>query len=212
MSISPNPSWRRRPRARPGLPGIRLLRQAGFNLIELVLFMVVVGVGVGGLLGVMNNRYGALGSDALLQKQALAVAESLLSEIQRQPFSYCDPDDPNALTASSAAGCSPGQSQDTLAGPVPAAESRDGGSGSYYDNVTDYARSPALTLTDVTDANNPPSVTMDGYTATVALSWADSAFGFANGSHTALRIDVRVVNGPADVALTGYRIRYAPQL
>lgn len=186
--------------------------QAGFNLIELVMFMVVIGVGVSGLLGVMSNRFSALGSDALLQKQALAVAESLLAEIERLPFSYCDPDDANALTAASPAGCSAGQSQDTLAGPVPAAESRDGASGAYFDNVTDYARTGGLALSDVSDPNNPPSVTLNGYNAVITLSWADAAFGFASGSHNALRIDVRVVNGPADVTLSGYRLRYAPQL
>lgn len=187
--------------------------QAGFNLIEVVLFMIVMSIGVAGLLGVMNSSASTSGVDSLLQKQALSIAESLLAEVERQPFSYCDPDDPNALTAKNpATDCSSGMSQDSLAGPVPATESRDGSSGSYYDNVTDYARASPLTLTNVTDPNNPATVTMTGYTATITLSWADAAFGFAAGSHNAVRIDVDVRNGPANVTLTGYRIRYAPQL
>lgn len=186
-------------------------RQCGFNLIEVVLFMIVVGTGVAGLLGVMNTSV-RNSVDPLLQKQALSIAESLLAEIQRQPFSYCDPDDVNALTAAASADCSAGMSQDTLSGPVPAGESRDGSSGSFYDNVTDYARPGGLVLTDVTDANNPPAVTMTGYTATITLSWADAVFGFAAGSHNAVQIDVDVRNGPANVSLRGYRIRYAPQL
>lgn len=186
-------------------------RQHGFNLIELILFMLIVSVGVVGLLGTMNSA--VINSvDPMLQKQALSIAESLLLEIERQPFSYCDPEDANAATATSAAGCSAGLSQDTLSGPIPATESRDGSSGSYYDNVTDYARSPALVLNNVSDANNPPIATMTGYTATVTMSWADSTFGFSNGSHNAIKILVNVQSGPANVSLTGYRIRYAPQL
>lgn len=186
-------------------------RQRGFNLIELVLFMLIIGIGVVGMLGAMNNA--VRGSvDPLIQKQALAIAESLLAEIQKQPFSWCDADDPNALSATSGAGCTSGMSQDTLNGPVPASESRDGSSGTYYDNVTDYARSGGLVLNNVTDANNPPIATMTGYNATITMAWADSTFGFAAGAHNAIKITVNVRNGPAEATLNGYRIRYAPQL
>ncbi|MDD2884535.1 MAG: prepilin-type N-terminal cleavage/methylation domain-containing protein [Dechloromonas sp.] len=186
--------------------------QRGFSLIELILFIVIVSVGVLGLLGVMNLSASRQGADPLLQKQALAIAESLLAEIQRQPFSYCDPDDANATLAQSAAECTAGLSQDTLAGPIPAAESRNGASGSPYDHVTDYARNAGLILNDVSDAGNPPRLTMTGYQATIRLAWADTRFGLASGTHAALRIDVAVSNGPANVTLTGYRLRYAPQL
>lgn len=184
----------------------------GFSLIEQILFIVIISVGVLGLLGVMNLSANSQGADPLLQKQALAIAESLLAEIQRQPFSYCDPDDDNATQAQSPTDCTAGLSQDTLAGPTPAAESRNGASGSEYDNVTDYARSGGLTLTDVSDAGNPPLVIMAGYQANIQLAWADSSFGLSSGSHAAVRIDVTVSNGPANITLTGYRLRYAPQL
>jgi len=185
--------------------------QRGFSLIELIVFMLIVGTGVVGMIGTMDIA-ARTNVDPMLQKQALAIAESLLAEIQRQPFSYCDPDDSNALTATSSASCTSGMSQDTLSGPVPATESRDGSSGSYYDNVTDYARSTSLVLTNVTDASNPPIATMTGYTATITMAWADSIFGFTAGSHNAIKITVNVKNGPADATLNGYRIRYAPQL
>ncbi len=187
-------------------------RQHGFSLIEQILFIVIISVGVLGLLGVMSLSASRQGADPLLQKQALAIAESLLAEIQRQPFSYCDPDDANATLAQSASECSAGLSQDTLDGPVPATESRNGASGSSYDNVTDYARSGGLVLNDVSDAGNPARVTMTGYTATIRSTWADTTFGLASGSHAALRIEVSVSNGPANVTLSGYRLRYAPQL
>ena len=65
------------------------LGQAGLTLIELILFILVVGIGVSGVLSVMNIT-SQHSSDALVRKQALAVAESLLEEIQSHSFS--DPD------------------------------------------------------------------------------------------------------------------------
>ena len=43
--------------------------------------------------------------DPLVRKQALAIAASLMEEIQLKGFTYCDPDDPNVYTATSTAGC-----------------------------------------------------------------------------------------------------------
>ena len=54
--------------------------QAGVTLIELVLFIVVVGVAVTGILGVMSLT-ARNGADPQLRKQALAVAQGMLDEI-----------------------------------------------------------------------------------------------------------------------------------
>lgn len=55
-------------------------RQAGFSLIELIFFMVVVSVGLAGIVSVMNTTV-ASSVDALSRKQALVLADSLLEEI-----------------------------------------------------------------------------------------------------------------------------------
>ena len=62
-----------------------VLLQRGISLIELIVFMMIISVAVSGVLLVMNNvnRHSA---DALLHKQALASAESLLEEIELQAF------------------------------------------------------------------------------------------------------------------------------
>jgi MSHA pilin protein MshD len=59
--------------------------QRGISLIELIMFIVIVSVALAGILLVMNNvtRHSA---DTLVRKQALAVAESLLEEIELQDF------------------------------------------------------------------------------------------------------------------------------
>jgi len=64
-------------------------RQAGFTLVELVIFIVIVAVGVAGILLVMNTVV-ASSADPLVRKQALALAESILEEVLQKE--YADPD------------------------------------------------------------------------------------------------------------------------
>ena len=58
----------------------RILRQRGFTLIELIIFIVVVSAGLAGILSVMNTTIKA-SADPMVRKQMVAVAESLLEEI-----------------------------------------------------------------------------------------------------------------------------------
>ncbi len=60
--------------------------QGGASLVELIVFMVIVGVALAGVLSVMNLTT-AHSADAVVHKQALAVAESMLEEIGLQNFS-----------------------------------------------------------------------------------------------------------------------------
>lgn len=60
--------------------------QRGASLIELIMFVMIVSIALAGILLVMNKTTGH-SADALVRKQALAVAESLLEEIELQPFS-----------------------------------------------------------------------------------------------------------------------------
>jgi len=55
--------------------------QAGISLIELVMFIVIVSVGVVGILSVMNVTTKS-SADPMIRKQALAIAESVLEEIE----------------------------------------------------------------------------------------------------------------------------------
>lgn len=60
-----------------------LLRQRGVSLIELIMFIVIISTAVAGILLVMNQVIGH-SADPLIRKQALAIAESMLEEIQLQ--------------------------------------------------------------------------------------------------------------------------------
>lgn len=182
---------------------IRNLRRRGFTLIELVLFIAIVGAGVAGVL--LAYDYAVRGSaDPVVKKQALAIAESLLQEIQQMPFTYCDPDDPAVTTATSPAGCA-----------TPEALGPEAGETRYdpntpFDNVNDYH---LFSMNPIRDINNNVITGLDAYTASVNVTvLPDNTLpGIINGG--ALQITV-TVTGPANVTVTidGYRTRYAPNL
>lgn len=64
-------------------------RLAGFTLIELIMFIVIVGAGLAGVLTSLDVAVRSSG-DALAPKQALAIAEGVLEEITLK--AYSDPD------------------------------------------------------------------------------------------------------------------------
>src|SRR5215470_7774406 len=70
----------------------QLRKSAGLSLVELIVFIVVVGLAVAGVLGALSLATRA-SADPMIQKQALAIAEALLEEVELRPFTFCDPDD-----------------------------------------------------------------------------------------------------------------------
>ena len=63
--------------------------QSGLTLIELIVFIVVIGIGVTGILSVMNITVKS-SADPIVRKQALALADSIMEEILLK--AYDDPD------------------------------------------------------------------------------------------------------------------------
>ena len=183
-------------------------RERGVTLVELVVFIVLVGVAMAGVFAAFNTITAA-SSDPQVRKQALAIAESLMEEIELMPFTFCDPDDANAATATNsslgAGGCAT-LSEDTAIGPE-AGESRYNPS-QPYDNVSDYnsfAMSPGIQ-----DITNTTISGLGAYSATVTITQVGTAFGLADNTD-ALKISI-LVTGPAGVSITleGYRARYSP--
>lgn len=195
--------------------------QLGVTLVELVVFMVIVSVALVGVLKVLDitNR-GSV--DPLVRKQAISIAESLLLEIEQEPFTLCDPDDANAASAVTTADCTGGSafSQDkggaALTSPTPNTESRYSAT-SPFDNVADYG---GFTMPDANCAgicspgDNTPLTGLSAYRATVTITRVGGTSPFATFPLSAvLQITVHVT-GPAntDVTLNGYRFRYAPNI
>lgn len=70
------------------------LRQSGFTLIEVIIFIVVVSAGLAGIL-LVSNTVVAASADPMVRKQAISVAESMLEEILLKE--YTKPSDSTAV-------------------------------------------------------------------------------------------------------------------
>jgi MSHA pilin protein MshD len=176
-------------------------RARGLTLIEVVVFIAVLAIGITAIL-VLYNRVTEASVDPLVRKQAVALASSLLEEVQLKGFTFCDPDDASVYTATSAADCA----QVEGAGPE-AGETRTGAA--RFDNVNDY---DAVPLGVLQSADGTPIAGLAGYSASVAVQpIAANELGPAIPASEALRITV-TVSAPAgvNVSLQGYRVRYAP--
>jgi MSHA pilin protein MshD len=212
-------------------------RQAGLTLIELVIFMVIVGAAAAGVMGVLNMG-ASHSADPVRRKQALMVAEALMEEVLLARFTFCNPSDAGAADATSQAACT----TPLVIGTPPLGTARP------YGNVANYA-SGADTATrsfvdsasgiDV-DVNGRAlgvnqtggtigNVSLAGMISTVTLrylvadpdSTKDSRLGPSGRAIAsdpndirALRITLRTTYGTGAndfVELDAYRTRYAPK-
>ena len=184
-----------------------MLRQRGVTLIELVIFIMLVSIAFAALL-LAFNQFGGHSVDPLIRKQALAIAESLLDEVELMPFTICDPDDPAAATATVAANCtSPGTEESPLKSET--GESR-GNAATPFDNVSDY-NGPAgtgFTLAGITDIQGSAIPGLSGYSATITVA-LDNLGGISGENAVRITVTVTPPSGPS-VVLDGYRTRYAP--
>ena len=189
-------------------------RSRGVSLIEVVVFIVVLGIGISGVV-MLYGRLTTASVDPLVRKQALAIAVSLMEEIQLRGFTYCDPDDPNVATANgigATLGCTSAAyveniGPDTL--PASAVETRY--ADPRFDNVNDY-HGFAMAGANIRDVTNTPISGLGAYAASVNVANIGAGELPAVVSVAdALRITV-TVTGPTgvNVVLQGYRLRYAP--
>ncbi|WP_338761245.1 type II secretion system protein [Massilia sp. METH4] len=174
-------------------------RQRGLTMVELVMFIVIVGIAVVGVLSVisLNTRASA---DPIRQKQAMAIAESLVDEIRAARFSWCDAADPNYVTATSGADCANGEEKPGLDG---RAMQRP------FDNVNDYVTNWGVAAPYASDVIGTPFPA--GYAATVTIT--PTSIGPAASAVPAtesLRVVVTVAYGGEAVTLETYRTRHAP--
>jgi len=201
MCIAERQARRHRPRA-----------EHGISLVELIVFIVIVGIAVAGVVGALSMATRA-SADPMIQKQALAVAEALLEEVQLQPFTYCDPDDqPQAATAQSAADCTGGAggANDETRLPLgPEAGETRYSATTPYDNVSDYN---TFTMTGIKDITGWAIPGLENYTASVTVAIPTQPLAPVPGPDSLL-ITVTVTGPPGTnttVVLDGYRVRYAP--
>jgi MSHA pilin protein MshD len=187
--------------------------QRGISLIELIMFIMIVSVALAGILLVMNVTTKS-SADPLVHKQALAIAEAMLEEIELMPSTYCDPDDPAAAlpTTTSTAACAKVENigPEAAFGAQTSNETRYGPS--YFDNVNDYdgfTMAPGA-LRDITGTAVGPA----GYGVVVAIT--PSGMPAVGASAAIANTESLLVNvtvtGPDNlpVVLEGIRTRYSP--
>ena len=188
--------------ARAQKPALEPLnRQAGLSLVELIVFIVIVSVGVAGILSVFNLTT-QKSADPQVRRQMFAVAEALLEEVQYKPFTFCDPDDANAVAALGAASCTGGANGANDESKLPlgpeSLETR-----ATFDNVSDYN---GLSLSPASDING---TSISGYSAVISL--AQQQLEASIPVDASLRITITVTRGGESLSLSGYRLRYAPR-
>ena len=167
------------------------------TLIELIIFIVIVSVALVGILTVLNFT-ARTSADPMIRKQALAIAEAVLEEVMLQPFTWCDPDDANAATATGYAECSVAAAAQNNA-TAKVGESR--GTATPLDNVFDYnGETIKSSIAGGVNALYEANVTV----ASATLN------DIAVGTDAALLITVSVAAGSETIQLQGYRTRYSP--
>lgn len=194
-------------------------RARGLSLLEVVVFIVVLGVAFAGML-ILYNQVTRSSVDPIVRKQALAIAQSLLEEIELMPYTYCDPDDANVYTATSAAvgptGCAAAATVEGLG--TEGAETRYSNT-LRFDNVSDYQGfcmgpgTPVCADGLITTAAGTPIAQLADYRADVAIAQLTAAEAVpAMPLDAGLRITVTATHVPTAtaVSLIGYRFRYAP--
>jgi len=162
-------------------------RHHGFTLIEVIIFIVVVGAGLAGILSVMNTVVKS-SADPLIAKQTVAIAESMLEEILLKEF--CDPDTVDRTTTPPTCGAHTTEASRTL-----------------YDDVDDY--NGYTTTTGIVDLTGTAVAGLANYNITsVTVAVTTAAQSAALNAIGAKRVTVTVTGLQGPITLTGYRSNY----
>jgi MSHA pilin protein MshD len=168
---------------------------AGFTLIEMIIAIVIIGVGLAGVLTAfdVNVRNSA---DPLIRKQMLSIAEEMLEEIQLKPFS--DPQG-DAAPVNATANCN------VAAGTVIAGAVR-----TAFDDVRDYggfdAGHPGYATAGICDIDGTAIAGLGSYNVAVAITAQNLTDGTT--AVASLRIAVTVTHGAETLTHFGWRTDY----
>jgi len=165
------------------------LRQRGLSLLELIVFIVIVGAALAGVLSVMNITT-AHSADPMINKQMLAIAESLMEEIQLKDFDA-------AVPTRSSVSCHKANLDQTT---------RNSPTFSYC--VSDYDGFAEPAGIHAFDGSSIPS--LSDYTVTVSVAAPAASFASTPPVPAAAIwvITVTVRHGSDSLTLTGYRFNY----
>ena len=169
----------------------RLGSVSGFTLLELVITIVILGLGASAFI-VLINQTTRDSVDPLVQQQASGIAESYLEEILL--LDYCDPDldCSSVCTSSCATNCS----------------NSEGTNRPVYDDIFDYLNLPDNV---VRDRNNNAVNGLGGFSVNVGVETSGvSLDGLSGNTCEVARVNVQVshpvLDGP--VEFSGYKVNF----
>lgn len=162
-------------------------RQQGMTLFELVLAIVILGIGVAGVMTAFTVVV-TRSADPMMQKQMLAIAEEMMEEIGLQPFAAEDPPSAN------------------VPGPC--------GSRTAFNDVLDYNNLQTVGGVCTVDGTALPNLASYDVGVQInqngALATA-SGMGNLSGANV-YQITVTVTRGTDNFQLLGWRVNYASEL
>lgn len=160
-------------------------RVAGFTLIEMIIAIVIIGVGVAGVLAAFNTTVRA-SADPMIHKQMLAVAEGMMEEVLLKPFAVT-----GVAPVNTAAACGAAAAVRTA-----------------FDDVSDYH---SYETTGICDIDGAAVAGLEAYTVRVTVvanaAIATDLAGLPIGA--VKRITIVVSRGAETLTLVGWRTEYA---
>lgn len=182
-------------------------------MVELVISIVVIAISVVAILRVMSYTT-SHSADPQVRKQALSIAEAVMEEVTLARFTYCDPNDANAATATGA-GTGPGQCATT---PMTVGKPTDG-SQPPFGNVGQYGPTSLFVATSAQPNASPPQYQLNvngdipalsNYVTTVTVT--PTVFSNIASTESLLVTVVVSYGNNQSIRLDGMRTRYAGTL
>jgi MSHA pilin protein MshD len=166
----------------------RPARQRGTSLVEVIIFILIVSIAVVAVVNTLTLAVRQSG-DPLVQRQALGIAESLIQEIDAQPYAQKDPYNPTG--------------PDDAIGPE-AGETR-AGSPLPFDNPNDYS---GYSENGVVAPNGTAVPGLESYSASVVAT--QQAMGNVPASDGLLVVVTATAPDGQPVTMTTFRAMYSP--
>ena len=155
-------------------------RATGFTLIEMIIAIVIIGVGVAGVMTAFSTTVKS-SADPLIHKQMLAAAEELMEEVVLKPF---------AVT-----GIAP--TNTSISCGLPASRAA-------FDDVSDYHN---YQTTGICDIDGTAVTGLSSYGIRVTVDAAASLDTLSGGA--VKQVTIVVTHGSETLSLVGWRTNYA---
>jgi MSHA pilin protein MshD len=179
-------------------------RDRGFTLIELVMFIVIVGIAVSGMVALFTTNVGH-SHEPLLRQKAISLANFYMDEIIRKKWNHNSPAGGGCVTTGSGM-CI------TAGAPAAVAIGTDGQTRSGFDDIDDYHN---LNDSPPADQTGTSLTDFDGYSVTVAVTTGTAwdPLGAAARDVEAtdilrIQVDVTVAATSETLSLIAYRSNF----